>query len=206
MSLYQKMTGPDKKNEVDFTHDNEVDPTHDSEGSEANDRKALTHPSYEELENQLNAAESATNEANNKVEEYKAQWLRASADLENIRRRAEKDISNAHKYALERIITDLLPVIDSLERGLSLEIKDNEMAKSIQEGLEMTRNLFLNMLEKFSVKAINPYLEPFNPELHQAISTIQNPENPPNTVIQVLQKGYQLHDRLLRPALVIVAA
>jgi molecular chaperone GrpE len=166
---------------------------------------ALEHPGYAALEAKLNETEEKLNAANSAIEEHKNQLLRTHADLDNIRKRTEKDIANAHKYALERLINELLPVIDSLERGLSLDVSQNEFATRICEGLQMTLKLFLDTLAKFGVKPVDPLNEPFNPELHQAISMQDNAEVPPNTVLQVLQKGYLLNDRLIRPALVVVA-
>lgn len=165
----------------------------------------LDHPSRDTFEKQLNEVEAKLNEANAQIDAYKNQALRALADLENVRKRSEKDIANAHKYGLERLIPELLPVIDSLERGLDIDISGNEFAQRIHEGLAMTLNLFLDILAKFAVKPINPLGEPFNPDLHQAISMQEDAEAQPNTVLQVLQKGYLLNDRLLRPALVVVA-
>ncbi|HVV68278.1 MAG TPA: nucleotide exchange factor GrpE [Gammaproteobacteria bacterium] len=166
---------------------------------------ALEHPDYAELEAKLNEAEEKLNAANSALEEHKNQLLRAHADLDNIRKRTEKDIANAHKYGLERLINELLPVIDSMERGLTLDVTENEFAARVNEGLQMTLKLFLDTLAKFGVKPVDPLNQPFNPELHQAISMQENPEAQPNTVLQVLQKGYLLNDRLIRPALVVVA-
>lgn len=165
----------------------------------------ISHLSREELEAKLNEVETQLNEAQLTVDDYKNQLLRNHAELDNIRKRANKDVQNAHKYGVERLVTELLPVIDSLERGMSIEIGDNEFAKQIHAGLEMTLKLLLDALEKSSIKPINPLDEIFDPTQHQAISTQENPNAKTNTVLQVLQKGYQLHDRLIRPALVVVA-
>lgn len=165
----------------------------------------LSRLTPEQLEAQLNETEDKLNKANMLAEEYKNQALRTLADLENVRKRSEKDVQNAHRYGLERIIPELLPIIDSLERGLDIAVSGNEFAQRIHEGLAMTLTLFLDTLAKFSVKPVNPLGEPFNPELHQAISMQEDPKAKPNTVLQVLQKGYLLNDRLLRPALVVVA-
>ncbi len=168
--------------------------------------KALDRPlSYEELEGNLNEAEAQLNEAITRAEEYKNQVLRAQADAENVKKRAEKDAASQIKSSLTRFINELLPIIDGIERGLSIEVGDNEFAKHMHEGLEMTLKLFNEALVKFDVKPIDPINQAFNPELHQAVSTLPNPEVPENTIIQVLQKGYQLGERLIRPALVIVA-
>jgi molecular chaperone GrpE len=166
---------------------------------------AISHPSYEELESKLNEVEAQLNEANSTLLDHKNQLLRAHAELENIRKRAQKDVESAHRYGLERFILELLPVIDSLERGLSIEVGDNEFAKQIHAGLEMTLKLFMDTLEKSSVRMIDPLGKDFDPSLHQAISMQEKADLPANSVIAVLQKGYQLHDRLIRPALVVVA-
>lgn len=158
----------------------------------------LEHPSYKKLENQLTEAEIKANELWN-------QQARLQAELDNIRRRAERDVANAHKYALDKFANDLLPVVDSLERALMSDVSDNEFAKKIHEGIELTMSLLLKTLEKYGVKQVNPIGELFNPEVHQAIAT-QPSDAPPNTVIEVLQKGFLLNDRLIRPALVVVAA
>lgn len=167
--------------------------------------KAISHPDYEELEAKLNEVETALNTANAAIEEYKSQQLRNHAELENMRKRAEKDLQNAHKYGLERFVTELLPILDSLERGMSIEIGDNEFAKQIHVGVEMTHKLFTDSLEKFSIKRVDPLGGVFDPALHQAISIQEDPNAATNTVLQVLQKGYLLNDRLIRPALVVVA-
>jgi molecular chaperone GrpE len=161
--------------------------------------------SREALEAKLNEVAVQLETANTTIEDYKNQELRSHAELDNVRKRAQKDVQNAHKHGLERFIVTLLPVIDSLEQGMNIEIGDNAFAKQMHAGLEMTLKLFLDTLEKSSVQAINPVGQAFDPTLHQAISMQENAEVTANTVLQVLQKGYQLHDRLIRPALVVVA-
>lgn len=161
--------------------------------------EALEHPSYEALEAKLNESEEKANQ-------YWNQFLRAQADLENVRRRAERDVSSAHKYGMEKLISELLLVVDGLERGLELTGNVTEGgAKTVRDGMEMTHTMLLKTLEKFGVKQLNPLGEAFNPEWHQAVSMIEDAKAKPNTVLQVLQRGYLLHDRLLRPAIVVVA-
>lgn len=167
--------------------------------------KTISHENYAELEDKLNEIEAQLNAANTTIEDYKNQQLRNHAELDNIRKRAEKDIQNAHKYGLERFVTELLPIIDSLEHGMRIEIGDNVFAKQIHAGIEMTHKLFMDSLEKFSIKLVDPLGSLFDPALHQAISTREEKDVPTNTVLEVLQKGYLLHDRLIRPALVVVA-
>jgi molecular chaperone GrpE len=161
--------------------------------------------SHEELTAKLNETEAQLNEAKLAVEEHKNQLLRNHAELDNIRKRANKDVQNAHKYGAEQLVLSLLPVVDSLERGMTIEIGDNEFAKQIHAGLEMTLKLLMDTLEKSAVKPVDPLGKAFDPALHQAISMQEDVNAEANTVLQVLQKGYQLQDRLIRPALVIVA-
>lgn len=159
------------------------------------DEPALEHPSYESLEEQLTAAEQKAHENWEKA-------ARAMAELENVRRRAERDVSNAHRYGVEKLLTSFLPVADSIEQALQLSEK--EQNSSMHEGLELTMKLFLDVLEKNGVKQLNPLGEPFNPQEHEAMSMQEAEGAAPNTVLAVFQKGYKLHDRVIRPARVVV--
>ncbi|NIF21044.1 nucleotide exchange factor GrpE [Candidatus Pantoea multigeneris] len=131
--------------------------------------------------------------------------LRAQAEIENIRRRTEMDIEKAHKFALEKFSNELLPVIDSLERALEVADKDNEQLASMLEGIELTLKGLLGAVRKFGVEVVGQPNEPFNPEVHQAISMIESADVAPNHVLFVMQRGYTLNGRLLRPAMVTVA-
>ncbi|WP_271272872.1 nucleotide exchange factor GrpE [Aliamphritea hakodatensis] len=148
-------------------------------------------------------ASVATLEA--QVNALKDQELRTQADMQNVRRRAEMDVEKAHKFALEKFTNELLPVIDSLERAIEASQSDDEAVKALREGVDMTLNMFVSGLEKFKVEQVNPVGDAFNPELHQAMSMVPNPEVPANHVMAVMQKGYTLHGRLIRPAMVIVS-
>ena len=143
-------------------------------------------------------------EAQTKVDEYWQRVLRAQADQDNTRKRAERDVQNAHKYALEKFVADLLPVVDSLEMGLLAAVEDAS-AEKIREGTELTLKMLLDVLKKYGVEAVDPVGEPFDPELHQAMSMQPSSDVPPNTVTAVMQKGYTLNDRLVRPAMVMVS-
>lgn len=143
-------------------------------------------------------------DARNKADEHWNQVLRVQAELENTRRRAERDVESAHKYALERFAQDLLPVKDSLELGLAAAGEDAAMAK-LREGTELTLKMLSQTLEKYGIQEVNPLGQPFNPELHQAMSMQESAEQAPNSVLLVMQKGYTLNERLIRPALVVVA-
>jgi molecular chaperone GrpE len=142
-------------------------------------------------------------DARARADEHYDLFLRTKADLENLHKRMERELANVHKFALEKFAAELLPVKDSLEMALQAGGDDADLA-SHQEGLELTLRMFNGVLEKFGVKEINPLHEPFNPEWHQAMSMQEAPDQPANTVIAVMQKGYSLNDRLLRPAMVVV--
>ncbi|KGE04781.1 nucleotide exchange factor GrpE [Pseudohaliea rubra] len=139
------------------------------------------------------------------LEEAREQVLRAQAELQNTRRRAEQDVERARKYALERFCSELLPVVDNLERALESASGDDEQLRPIAEGVELTLKSFLNALGKFNIEAVEPAGEPFDPQYHQAMSSVENPDVEPNTVVAVMQKGYTLNGRLIRPAMVMVS-
>jgi molecular chaperone GrpE len=146
------------------------------------------------LEEQLRTAEL-------KAAEHHDAWLRAKAEAENIRRRAQEDVSRAHKFGVEKLATDLLPVKDSLEAALAAE---KDTVESLRAGVELTLRQLETVFDRQSLKEINPVGQKFDPHQHQAISMLPS-DREPNTVINVLQKGYLLHDRVVRPALVTVA-
>jgi len=131
--------------------------------------------------------------------------LRTLADAQNIRRRAEKDIENARKFALEKFAGDLLGVADNLERALDTADQTNEVVKPLFDGVELTQKSLVDTLAKFNVVQLNPLGEPFDPQFHQAMSMVENPDVEPNTVTLVMQKGYTINERLLRPAMVMVS-
>ena len=131
--------------------------------------------------------------------------LRAQADAQNVKRRAEQDVEKARKFALERFCGELLPVVDNLERALEAAAEGDETVKPIAQGVELTLKSFLDALKKFNIEVVNPEGEPFDPQLHQAMSMIENNEVEPNSVIAVMQKGYTLNGRLVRPAMVMVS-
>ena len=131
--------------------------------------------------------------------------LRAQAEAQNTKRRAEQDIEKARKFALERFCNELLPVVDNLERALEAGSGGEEAVKPIAEGVELTLKSFLDVLKKFNLEPVDPEGEPFDPQLHQAMSMVENPDVEPNTVLSVMQKGYTLNGRLIRPAMVLVS-
>ncbi|ART83519.1 nucleotide exchange factor GrpE [Oceanisphaera profunda] len=159
---------------------------------------------------QADAAEVAALElqlaaANERAQSEKDQALRALAEMENLRRRAAQDVEKAQKFALEKFAGDLLPVIDSLERALEHTDKENEAFKAIYEGVDLTLKSLLTTIEKYGVLLIDPQGTPFDPNKHEAMSMVESADVPPNSVVAVMMKGYELNGRVLRPAMVMVA-
>ena len=148
--------------------------------------------------------EEALEEALARANENWERYLRAAAELENVRKRAARDVENAHKFALERFSKDLLTVRDTLEMGLAAAEKAS--VESLIEGKEATLKLLATTMQQFGVEEVDPTGEPFDPELHEAISVQSSDNVEPGSVVTVVQKGYTLNGRLLRPAMVIVAA
>ena len=136
-----------------------------------------------------------------KLVEMQDAWLRAKAETENVRRRAQEDVAKAHKFAVESFSTELLAVRDSLEAALAVQ---NATIETMRSGVEITLRQLAGVFDKFAVRPIDPVGEKFDPHRHQAMSIV-DADAPPNTVVTVFQKGYLLHDRVLRPALVTVA-
>ena len=128
--------------------------------------------------------------------------VRVKADMENLKKRTLRDVSNAHKFALEKLATELLAVCDAMELGLQA---DNADAEKLMEGTQLTCEMLINAMARFNITQVDPMGEKFDPDFHQAVTMQPSEECDPNTVIQVMQKGYMLHDRLLRPALVVVS-
>jgi molecular chaperone GrpE len=141
-------------------------------------------------------------EAEKKAEENWQLLLRTKAEMENLRKRTEKDLENAHKYGIEKFVSEMLPVKDSMELGLAAQ---DVTVESLHEGMKLTMNMFNTTFEKLGVKEINPQNAPFDPEMHQAMTMQATDDVEPDTVITVMQKGYLLNDRLVRPAMVVVS-
>ncbi|CAH0534326.1 Protein GrpE [Vibrio stylophorae] len=159
---------------------------------------AALHAQVAELEAQLAASEA-------KVLEQKDSVLRAAAEVENMRRRTEQEIDKARKFALERFAGELLPVIDNMERAVEMADKENDAIKPMIEGVELTLKTMVSAISKHGLQPIDPHGEAFNPEQHQAMSIQESSEFAPNTVMLVMQKGYALNDRVIRPAMVMVS-
>ena len=159
----------------------------------------------EQAEMRIAELEKALAKAEKTVDDQKDSVVRAKAEVENMRRRAAQDVEKAHKFALEKFASSLLPVIDNLERAIQFADKENEAVKSVVEGVELTHQSFISTVEKFDMEVVDPEGEAFNPDRHQAMSMVENAELKPNTVTAVMQKGYVLNGRLLRPAMVMVS-
>ncbi|MCP1313938.1 MULTISPECIES: nucleotide exchange factor GrpE [unclassified Halomonas] len=135
--------------------------------------------------------------------EAKDQALRAAAEAQNVRRRAEAEADKARKFALEKFVKELLPVVDGLEKAL--ESMQEDASDAHREGVSMTLKMQLDVLQKFGVESVEPHGEPFDPQVHEAMAMVPNPDLEPNTVMDVMQKGYLLNGRLVRPAMVVVS-
>ena len=151
-----------------------------------------------ELEAQLEAAQQASLEERERA-------IRAVAEMENLRRRAAQDVEKAHKFALEKFAAELLPVLDNLERAIELADKENDTLKPMIEGVELTLKSMQSGVGKFGLVALDPTNQPFDPNAHQAMSMVPSADVAPNTVIAVMQKGYELNGRVIRPAMVMVS-
>jgi molecular chaperone GrpE len=163
-------------------------------------------PAVTTAEGQAGESETLRQEIENlgqQLAEHKDRLLRAQAEMENLRKRTARDIENAHKYALERFVKELLPVLDSLELGLSSAAQGG--VEAFREGMDLTLKKLQTTLEMFGVTALNPGGEKFNPEKHEAVTLQEQADAKSGTVITVMQKGYELNGRLVRPAMVIVA-
>lgn len=174
----------------------------EAEAGESQDEAGVAEQSDDDpqaLREALDSARQAAEDNWNKL-------MRLQAEMENLRKRTSRDVENAHKFALERFVSELLPVIDSLELGISAaDASSSDDAAGLREGMELTLKKCLDVIGKFGVEQIDPMGEKFNPELHEAVSMQDSEAAEPNTVITVVQKGYTLNERLVRPAMVVVA-
>jgi len=150
------------------------------------------------------ALQALLEDARSKADSHWDQCLRLQADIDNLRKRNERDLVNAHKFALEKFAVDLLPVKDSLEMGLAAAGENADVA-GLKEGSELTLKMLTSAMDKYNIKEISALDEQFNPEYHEAMSVQERADVKPNTVVTVVQKGYLLNDRLIRPAMVIVS-
>lgn len=158
-----------------------------------------------ELHDQIATLSKALKEAQEKVDNHWDRLLRKEADFQNVQKRAQEDVEKARKFAIERFAGELLEVVDSLEQGLTFAENGKASVEDLIQGMKLTHSVLLNALDKQEVKPINPEGEVFNPAFHEAISIQETKDVPPNRVVAVVQKGYMLNNRLLRPARVVVS-
>ena len=156
----------------------------------------------ESPEKNADSLESQLEDAQAKATENWDHYLRAKAEMDNLRRRSIKDVESAHKFGIEKLVTEILPVLDGISMGLAVE---DASAESLREGMELTMNMLEKMMEKLGIEEIDPINEKFDAAKHQAMSVQPNADVEPNTVIAVMQKGYSLNNRLIRPAMVMVS-
>jgi molecular chaperone GrpE len=159
----------------------------------------------EEAEEAAEDLSKLLDEAQAKADEHYQQLMRTHAELENLKKRHARDLENAHKFALEKFVADLLGVWDSLELGHNAALDDNADVAKLREGTELTLKMLGDVMARFGVEQIDPLDQPFNPEYHQAMSMQPRADVAPNTVVAVVQKGYSLNGRLVRPAMVMVS-
>lgn len=180
------------------SEDKSVETQEDIAPVDAGSETAAEETATSELTEQLAAAQQ-------QAKDNHEQYLRAEAEMANLRRRVEKDVENAHKFGQEKLVKEMLTVADNLERTLAAIDSETDEVAPLKEGVEMTLKGLLDTFDKLNIKAIDPQGHPFDPQLHQAMSMVENPDVEPNTVIAVMQKGYTLHERLVRPAMVMVS-
>ena len=214
------MSNPKNENESAINAEEEliIDAEVDSEVLEEAASEAESPEAAEAAEEAVELADMSKAElfkdAENAREEaakFRDAALRAEAEMQNVRRRASKDVEHAHKFGAEKLIQNLLPVVDSLEKALESSelVKDldqDHSAKAVLDGVGLCHKMFLDTLGKENVAVVDPHGEPFDPNLHQAMSMVENPDMEPNTVMDVFQKGYTLNGRLVRPAMVVVSS
>ena len=164
----------------------------------------VVHPAEALPEDHVPDLQVKLEEALAKADEYYDQLLRNKAELDNVRKRSQRELENAHKYAIDKFINALIPVIDSLELGQQAAETATDIEK-LKEGMDLTTTMFYQLLEKFEIESLNPQGDNFDPEFHQAMSIQESADVPPNSVMAVMQKGYTLGGRLLRPAMVMVS-
>ncbi len=174
----------------------------DENPEQVTEDSAQEEEQLESPENIADSIEAQLEDAQAKASENWEHFIRAKAEMDNLRRRNAKDVENAHKYGIEKFVTELLPVIDGMSMGLATE---DASAESLREGMVMTLDMLEKMMEKLGIEEIDPMNEKFDAEKHQAMTMQPNADVEPNTVIAVMQKGYSLNGRLIRPAMVMVS-
>jgi len=183
---------PSDETKVPLTESAEADPQDDEESVS----ETIVQDELQDMEKALNAAEQ-------ELALHRDAMLRMQAEMENLRKRLIRDLEKSRKFALEGFMKDLLQVRDSLERGLEM-IDGSATVESLKEGKELTLKMLTKIMGDHGLEVVDPILQPFNPEFHEAVTVVPSGEHDENTVIEVLQKGFKLHDRLIRPAMVVV--
>lgn len=169
------------------------------------DESVSTEESSVEAGTQTDAAAAEIERLQEELQAAKDQALRAVAEMQNVRRRAEQDVEKAHKFGLEKFVGDMVVVADNLERSVAAMADDNVDLTILKEGIDLTLKSLIDGLKRHHVDAIDPEGTPFDPQLHQAMAAVEQADVEPNTVLNVYQKGYTLHGRLVRPAMVVVS-
>ena len=212
-----------EENGAEFNADNAAEKAADIKNDAGNPAADVDGISENDLASELSTADAAESapeaETGDELSELKAQLeqasakadenmdlaLRTRAEMENLRKRQSRELENAHKYALDKMAEELLPVRDTLELGIAAAAEEQADLSKVVEGTELTLKMLTQALEKFNILEVNPVGDKFDPDLHQAISVQEGTDKPANTVLNVMQKGYTLNDRLLRPAMVVLA-
>ena len=208
-SQNSKDASPEGEAQIDNNADSAIKDTIDEIVAEAvANAEADDAPTDQADDGEANSLESKVAALTEQLADAKDDQLRVQAEMQNLRRRAERDVESAHKFGLEKIINGLLPVLDNLDRAISAvpeESAGDDGVKALLEGVELTRKTAVDVLTRFSVAVVEPFGEPFDPQFHEAMTMVPSATAEPNSVIDVLQKGYTLNGRLLRAAMVVIA-
>ena len=194
---------PDQESEIEAPEDSQAA---EQDTTQETNEEQTDLPDSEDAPEEGSESDQALDAALEQAQNAKDDLLRVQAEMQNLRRRTEQDIEKAHKYGQEKLSIELLAVMDNLERAQeAASNSEDEAIKAIREGVDLTVKGFADCFKKFNIETVDPLGEPFDPQLHQAMSMQENTESEPNTVIAVMQKGYTLHGRVLRPAMVMVS-
>tara|TARA_R100001377_G_scaffold26310_1_gene14216 strand:- start:541 stop:1158 length:618 start_codon:yes stop_codon:yes gene_type:complete len=192
----------------DSSEDKKLDPEAEQDMEENMESNQDSAEEVEQADEQSQLIETMQKlvQAESVIAHQKDEVLRVQAEMQNLRRRTEQDIEKAHKFGQERLSNELLAVMDNLERALQVDMdREDESVKALLQGVELTLKSFVDCFRKFGIEQIDPLGEPFDPQLHQAMTLQENPNVEPDTVTAVMQKGYTLHGRVIRPAMVMVS-
>lgn len=208
-SQNSKDASPESEAPIDNNADSAIQDTIDEIVAEAVVNAEAGEAAAEQADDsQTDSLESKVAALTEQLADAKDDQLRVQAEMQNLRRRAERDVESAHKFGLEKIINGLLPVLDNLDRAIGAvpeESAGDDGVKALLEGVELTRKTAIDVLTRFSVDVLEPFGEPFDPQFHEAMTMVPSATAEPNSVIDVLQKGYTLNGRLLRAAMVVIA-